>query len=107
MMTLDDIEPDTIIILTEELQRLFRFAECDPACHACEKHIDIGENFQLATHTPKTYRGELEGDGESRDVMLCSTCTVVDLANKERLARRKFQEWARQRRGYSRPSRVQ
>lgn len=65
-MTIDDVPADTITTLTEELDRLFKFAHCNPTCHACRKSIGVGEEFQLLSF-------------EGKDEMLCSGCTKDDL----------------------------
>jgi len=107
-MTLDDIIPDTVTLLTEELLRLFRYADCEPECHACHKPIEVGKKFQLATRVYSTgwFR---EGEQESRDVMLCSNCTILDLIKEEKRARRAHQRYRAEKismglSGYSRPS---
>ena len=48
-MTLDDIPADVEMVLAEGMQRLFRAAGCDPACHVCGEHIQLGEGFGLFT----------------------------------------------------------
>ena len=65
-MTLDDVPADTLMTLTAELYRLFRFAHCNPACHACKKSIGVGSEFQLLS-----FKG--------KDEMLCKECTKDDL----------------------------
>ncbi len=90
-MTLDDIKPDVTMTLTEEHERLFQFAGCEPACHACDDDINVGQIFQLATH-------------DDRDVMLCGTCDIDKLKEKE--AEELRASLARRRSGgYSRPTR--
>ena len=49
-MTLDDIPPDLVLILTAEFDRLFKSVKCNPTCHGCNKAIKIGAKFQLVTH---------------------------------------------------------
>ena len=95
-MTLDDVAPDTITVLTKKLERLFRYAGCRPACHACHESIKIGEKFQLATCKPADAIHP-----EPRDVMLCETCTVQDLIAEEKRAHK---AWRRRGGGFSRPS---
>ena len=100
-MTLNDIAPDTMTLLTEKLLRLFRYAGCEPECHACHTTIEVNQEFQLVTH----------GKQEPRDVMLCSSCTLADLIKTEKRERRKELRgrdfWGpTSRGGYSRPSRV-
>ncbi len=92
-MTLDDIKPDVRLILTEEHDRLFKFAGCNPMCHCCSVDLAVGDRYKLATN-------------EDRDVMLCDHCTVADL--KERLAEQAAASraaWLARGGGYSRPTR--
>ncbi len=76
-MTLDDIPADIMLSLTNELDRLFKAAHCNPACHACYQRIKVGEDFQL-----------LSFDG--RDQMVCHNCDRDKLEKikqeKERVA---------------------
>ena len=87
-MNLDDVPADAVMILTQELDRLFKFANCNPRCHACQKQIDIGQQFQLVS-----FRG--------MDRMTCGTC---DRSGLER-ARQKYLANLPGRGGYSRASR--
>jgi len=104
-MTLDDVPPDTITTLTEELMRLFRYAGCEPECHACQTSIEIGDKFQLAAHGKVRKQDHEEFDIVSRDVMLCATCTIPDLIRRERSVEREARAWKKLHPGYSRPSR--
>ena len=104
-MTLDDVPADTIMELTPELDRLFRFAQCVPTCHACQKPIRLGKRFQLLS-----YLGS--------DEMLCELCGRPELEaqHQEKLKTHIWKPvtedgfggyYVRLRRGgYSRPSRV-
>lgn len=95
-MTLDDIEPDKTLVLTNDLARLFRIADCEPACHCCYEPIEIGSKFKLATH----------GD---HDTMLCDKHTVADLIEREEKDRKQSEAYFEQRRrtgGYSRPTKA-
>lgn len=81
-MTLDDVPADTILTLTKDLDRLFRFANCDPTCHACDKTIKIGTDFQLISVSPKDRphkRYYVDPDGPYTDEMACGKCTRADL----------------------------
>jgi len=69
-MTLDDIPADKILELTVELDRLFKAAGCEPACHVCLRKIDLGEQFQLLSF-------------EGTDEMLCVSCDRDKLARKK------------------------
>ncbi len=102
-MTLDDIPADVPFDMTDDLVRLFRIADCDPACHACLNQIKVGDSFELAAGF------------DDQDHMLCGECTIQDYERRtaERAAHRAerrqrerqeyFDETGRWP-GYSRPS---
>ncbi len=104
-MVLDDVPANTIMALTPELDRLFRFAKCNPTCHACKAKIEVGESFQL-----------LSLDG--KDEMLCVACDREKLIEAKAEAARLYKvylkspEYAHRSQsikadghwGYSRPS---
>ena len=101
-MTLDAVPADVVLEMTTELQRLFRVARCNPACHCCGVLLPVGSSFILATV-------------DNIDEMLGTCCTKEQLAAKreaqrEKLAAKKAQEareYARykaQHPGYSRPT---
>ena len=66
MTTLNDVPADTKMVMTEDLDRLFRLAKCVPACHACQESIVVGDPFQLVS---------LDGTDE----MTCDGCDRDDL----------------------------
>ena len=105
-MTLDDVPADVIMILTVELDRLFKFAQCVPTCHVCKNKIEVGDDFQLISISPRDRampRAYLDPDGPPMDEMACGSCTREDL-NK---AHETYVEALRPiGGGYSRPSRV-
>lgn len=108
-MTLDDIPEGTTQTLTAELDRLFRYAGCDPTCHACRTPIKVGEVFTLTMYRRDRFGGSsFEREKKPRDVMLCGECTVDDLARAEQNARRRRARYMEEhpRAGYSRPSKV-
>ena len=49
-MTLDDIPADRVIILSTEMDNLFKAAYCRPTCHVCHKEINLGDEFQLVSY---------------------------------------------------------
>jgi len=108
-MTLDDISEGTTQTLTLIMDRLFRVAGCDPACHACHTVIKVGDNFKLAMHLQKRYGFHHKNeDREPQDIMFCGECTVEDLVRIEANAHRCHLRYRREnlRAGYSRPSKV-
>ena len=78
-MTLDDVPADKIMTLTDELDRLFKAAGCEPACHACSVGIESGEEFQLLSF-------------HGTDEMLCHKCTREDLEEQRREKERRQRE---------------
>lgn len=103
-MTLDNIPADTLMTLTAELDRLFKFAHCKPSCHACRKPIEVGSAFQLLS-----FKG--------KDEMLCTNCDKEKLIEAKAEAARLHEEYLKSpeyahrnqslkngRWGYSRPS---
>ena len=97
-MTLDDIEADEMVVMTNTIHRLFMVAKCDPACHCCRNDINIGHTFCLAEY-------------KDRDVMLCEKCTVKDLVQNTLKEERAVERDRKRRkrlglppRGYSRPT---
>ncbi len=93
MTTLDDVKPDTIMVMTSDLDRLFKLEGCNPACHACHSAIALGEKFRLAS-TP-----------DGRDVMLCDQCTMMDLVVAEVEETDRKRVWKDEHPGFSRLSR--
>ena len=83
MTTLDDIPADTLLTLTPDLNRLFDYAHCSPACHACCKAIEIGATFQLVS-------SEVSEDDVGRDEMLCSTCDRAAVAAARKVSTHTF-----------------
>ena len=71
MTTLNDVPADTQMVMTEDLERLFRVAKCNPPCHACLKTIPIGGPFQLVS---------LDGTDE----MTCGKCGRDDLRERHK-----------------------
>ena len=102
---IDKVPADTIMLMTKRLERIFRFADCEPACHACHASIEVGDKFQLATYTPpKNYRGQVM---KSRDTMLCTNCDVPKLIREDtRINKIKHTAWRASGGGFSRPSRA-
>lgn len=93
-MTLDDIPADEILVLTEQLARLFRAKDCEPTCHCCYEPIKVGETFKLAMVDAPV--SALSG----RDVMLCDKHSVADLIARREKDRK---ERVRLGLGFSRP----
>ena len=79
-MTLDDVPADTLMTLTAELDRLFKFARCNPSCHACKKSIGVGSEFQLLSFNGK-------------DEMLCTNCDKEKLIEAKAEAARLHEEY--------------
>ena len=103
MTDLDAIPADVTMPMTEPLQRAFRMAECDPACHVCGDQIDIGDDFILATIRHVHPRWD---DEEFTDEMVCGKHTRKDL---EVLSKEQTDEEQRivdlpPHKGFSRPS---
>ena len=48
---LDNIKPNTIYTMTDDLHRLFNASGCDPACHCCNCELPVGSQFKLGTVT--------------------------------------------------------
>jgi hypothetical protein len=48
MDDIESIKSNEIVVMNKTLQRLFRIAGCDPACHCCSRKLNIGANFKLA-----------------------------------------------------------
>lgn len=103
MKTLDDINPNQELVMTESLIRLFRAAGCHPTlCHACGTRILGGANFKLVPHT--------KPGGIENDEMCCGKCGPAQLDRrdkKEAKARRSGSHSSDSYNGggYSRPSR--
>lgn len=83
-MKIEEIPADKIVTMTKELHRLFKAGGCAPMCHACNKKLTVGESFKLSTLVTAVRKGSLNyTDLESREVMLCDTCTTEDLNKPE------------------------
>ncbi len=106
-MTLNDIPPDVTLVLTDEMNRLFRIAKCDPTCHCCRDAIAVGDYFKLQTHAVQKFGTRMNVNRIERDIMLCSDCDTTKLAAKEKKDHRERKKWMRAhpRAGYSRPHR--
>lgn len=81
MSNLNDIAPSTDTVLTDELKRLFLYAGCDPACHACGRRIKVGDTFKL---TPHKKAAGWEPEGERRDEMCCAKCGEPELLKRDK-----------------------
>lgn len=87
-MKVEEIPADINILMTAHLHRVFNAGGCNPMCHACKKLLPVDVEFKLATITPSvaalSYKyspGEpkrILKTLESREVMLCATCTAED-----------------------------
>ena len=101
-MSIDDIEPDTEVTMTETLRRLFAVAGCDPTvCHACERRIKVGMKLKLMPH-------------DGTDEMCCAKCGEKELTLRDKRAERRrahhisyADDGGFRTGGYSRPSKVQ
>lgn len=113
MATLDDIPADVEMEMDETLQRLFRAAGCDPACHVCGEGILPPAAFLLVSY----YEDEEDKeDGELTDQMVCAICgrPGLEALFKQKVAAAKERaDWFKDHpnhhtygRGYSRPSNV-
>jgi hypothetical protein len=78
--TVESIPSDEPIEMTPLLHRLFDAGGCYPACHGCWNPIQVGQSFKLASvnlaasvgaGTDKIY-------SETKEVMICTNCTVED-----------------------------
>lgn len=109
MSKLDDIEAGTDTVMTKELVRLFKYAGCNPHCHACEKPIKVDQTFKLVPH--KKAAG-WEPEGKLLDEMCCAKCSEPELIKRDRRVadertKRYYSSTSRQAGfvgGYSRPS---
>lgn len=70
-MTIDDIPSDVEWEMDEGLQRLFRAAGCDPACHVC--HEDILPSFGFLLVSAYNDKKD-EEQGKLTDQMVCARC---------------------------------
>jgi len=112
MISLEDLPADTTIMMTDELIRLFRFAKCEPTCHACEKALPVGVEFRLMTAPARPLRPSIilpsgrRTEQEFIDEMVCSTCGLTELdAMYERKEAARIAALPSTRKGYSRPHR--
>lgn len=67
-MTVEQIPSDYLVIMTDFWHRAFNVRGCDPGCHCCGKSIPVGSKFKLSTVNKIS-------EEETREVMLCDTCT--------------------------------
>ena len=88
-MNVEDIKPDEIVTLTEEMRRVFVAAGCEPECHACYKRLTLGVAFKLATVKRRRQAGR---NRVSYDVMLCAKCTPADLP-KEAMSKKAYEKY--------------
>ena len=105
-MTLDDIQASADTVMTAELLRLFKYADCDPTvCHACSKRIKKGDVFKLVPH--------LKPGRQSEDEMCCAKCGEAELVKRDKrsenapkrlIVARRWDSGYRNVGGYSRPS---
>ncbi len=66
--------------LSEELQKIFLAAGCDPACHICGKKIAVGDRFHLKEFFRRKRPNGMETTAQA---MLCSRCSK----NRRKLSR--------------------
>jgi hypothetical protein len=69
IMNIEQIPSDELVTMTDFWHRAFNTKGCDPGCHCCGKALAIGSTFKLATV-------DRLAEGQTREVMLCDTCTV-------------------------------
>ncbi len=86
-MDITDLKPNTLLVMTTEMHRVFKAAGCDPTCHCCENKIPVGETYKLGSVSVElAVRGNRVSAFESRkpfktevahEVMLCGNieCT--------------------------------
>lgn len=103
---IDDIPANEVIVMTEIMERLFKVANCDPACHCCRETIEVGAKFKLSTAMVRTSYNAPSLKSE-RDIMLCDNCDTDKLIAREKRDHRALLKWRREnpRAGYSRPTR--
>lgn len=86
-MKIEEIPPDEIVEMTPIFHRLFNAVGCNPMCHCCKKMLPIGVNFRLGTVEKMNYHYSSGNPRQSmrmikdeitnsKEVMLCSTCTA-------------------------------
>lgn len=99
-MNIGEIPSDAVVIMTELWHRAFNAAGCDPMCHCCNKMIEIDKPFKLATVKTYTPLGNSVNSGidvmrstESREVMLCDTCTVKKMNNKTKSRVKNYKDY--------------
>lgn len=79
-MTIADIPSDELVVMTENLSRLFCAGGCKPACHGCGKKLAAGVSFKLSSIDvgkdvfPHDTRSHNVPEKKAVDVMLCETC---------------------------------
>ena len=66
-------------LMTGELRRIFLADGCDPACHTCEHHIQIGEQFCLL----KAFQEDDESIETTVEVMVCWACRDKPLPEEQ------------------------
>ena len=108
-MKIDDILAGTDTVMTDDLIRLFKYAGCDPHCHACNKPIEAGKTFKLLSHTSAP--GWQPGIGPI-DEMCCEKCGQPELLKRDKRREKEAQDRHYSRKpsgsggGYSRPSKT-
>ncbi len=95
--SLEEITAGESVKMTATLKRLFLWANCDPACHVCDKSIKIGRLFRLVS-VESTW-----GDPpEWEDEMVCFNHGYQDIWDKR--SEDKAIRESEVHRGYTRPS---
>ena len=97
-MKVEEIPSDKLVVMTKFWHKAFNTAGCNPMCHCCMRDIKIGEKFKLATvETNKTDSANsgisLMAKIESREVMLCQSCSVEDMNKMTKINKEKYEEY--------------
>jgi hypothetical protein len=90
MFDLSNLKPDTLLVMTRTLDRVFKSAGCIPTCHCCNSEIKVGAQFKLGTVSDETIQkakstslAVFKSD-VPHDVMLCSSesCAPEEMITK-------------------------
>ncbi len=103
--SVDEIPSDELVVMTSIFHKAFNVLGCNPACHCCWKKISPGKKFKLATVQQAPARDNSQSginvwaEVESREVMLCETCTVEKYNQMSQKAIKEYEKYRKSPRG--------
>jgi hypothetical protein len=90
MFDLSNLKPNTLLVMTVPLDKVFKSSGCIPTCHCCNTEIKVGAQFKLGSVSDETIQKakstslSVFKSDVPHDVMLCSSkfCTPEEMITR-------------------------